>query len=165
MANALEGTAPPKPTLREEANAPRIGRARFIGHTVGLVIIVALISFGLSAIGLHENYELGMPPQAFTLPVLNHWAALVLSLLLCCGVADLMIRRRHDRSRSGADCLILLALLEIGYVAFILHLIPIQPLMILLGVAGLVLLYLLVMLAILPGSKGANRYGPPPRGD
>ena len=85
--------------------------------------------------------------------------------LLCCGAADLMIRRRHDRNRSGVDCLILLALLEIGYVAFILHLIPIQPLMILLGVAGLVLLYLLVMLAILPGSKGANRYGPPPRGD
>jgi uncharacterized membrane protein YhaH (DUF805 family) len=165
MANALEGTAAPKPTLREEANAPRIGRARFIGHTVGLVIIVALISLGLAAIGLRESYEFGAPPHAFTLPVLNRWAALVLSLLLCCGVADLMIRRRHDRNRSGIDCIIALALLEIGYVAFILHLTPVQPVAVPLGAVGVLLLYLLVMLAILPGSKAANRYGPPPRGD
>ena len=162
MANALEGTAPPKPTLREEANAPRIGRARLIGHTVGLVIIMALISVGLSAIGLKESYQLGAPQPV---QLLNHWAALVLSLLLCCALADLMIRRRHDRGRSGIDCLIGLALLEIGYVAFIFHLTPTAITMGLLGIAGLVLLYLVVMLAILPGSKGANRYGAPPRGD
>jgi uncharacterized membrane protein YhaH (DUF805 family) len=161
MANALEGTAPPKPSLREEANAPRIGRARFIGHTIGLVIIVGLISLGLSAIGLKEGYQIGDR----AVPLLNHWAALLLSLLLCAAMADLMIRRRHDRNRSGIDCLIGLALLEIGYIAFIFHLVSAASMIALLGVAGLVVLYLLVTLAILPGTKGSNRYGPPPRGE
>jgi uncharacterized membrane protein YhaH (DUF805 family) len=31
------------------------------------------------------------------------------------------------------------------------------------AVAGVSGLYLLVMLALLPGSRGDNRYGPPPR--
>jgi len=130
MANALEGAAPPKPTLRDEANASRIGRARLIGHTIGLVIIVALVSLGLSAIGLTESYPIGERP----VPLLNHWAALILSLLLCCALADLMIRRRHDRNRSGIDCLIGLALLEIGYIAFIFHLVPAASMIAPLGV-------------------------------
>ena len=54
MTNALEGTEPAKPTLREQANAPRIGRARFIGHVVGYVLIIALI--GTPLVGLYTGF-------------------------------------------------------------------------------------------------------------
>lgn len=159
MTNALEGTEPPKPTLREQANAPRIGRARFIGHVVGYVLIIALIEIGLTLAGLKETRQMG----ATTVTVPNHWVSLAGSLVLLLALIDLAIRRRHDRGRSGIDAFVALLLLEAAYLSTVLGPVVPIPAMAVAAVAGVSGLYLLVMLALLPGSRGDNRYGPPPR--
>lgn len=161
MTNALEGVEAPKPTWREQANAARIGRARFIGHTVGYVLIIGLIEIGLTFVGLKETRQMGA--TALTVP--NHWVALAGSVVLLLALMDLAIRRRHDRGRSGADAFIALLLLEAAYLSTVLAPVaPIPPVAVA-AVAGLCGLYLVVMLALLPGSKGDNRYGPSPRAD
>ncbi len=162
MTDALEGTAPPKPTLRDEANAARIGRARFIGHAVGVALIVALVEIGLAAAGLRETRPAG--PATLTLP--DHWVVLAGSLVLLLALLDLAVRRRHDRGRRGIDAVIALLLLEAALVAGPFGLLPPSvPPAAASAVAGLAGLYLLLMLVLLPGNKGDNRYGPPPRHD
>lgn len=159
MTNALEGTEVPKPTLREQANAARIGRARCIGHVVGYVLIIALIEIGLTFAGLKETRQMGA--TAVTVP--NHWVALAGSVVLLLALIDLAIRRRHDRGRSGVDAFVALLLLEAAYLGTVLGPVAPIPPMAVAAVAGVCGLYLLVMLALLPGNRGDNRYGPPPR--
>jgi len=159
MTDALEGTAPPKPSLRDEANAQRIGRAHFIGHAVGMTLIIAAIVIGLTFAGLKDMAGTG----STTLP--NHWVALVASLLWLLAMVDLATRRRHDRNRSGLDSLVLLLLLEAIYVAGLFGLMRGAAALTGPVLAALIGLYLLVVLAILPGSKGENRYGPALRAD
>lgn len=169
MANALEGTAPPKPTLREEANAARIGRARFIGHAVGYILLFAAIAGGLQFLGGHvavllETVTLTTPNGPLTAPLLNRWIVLVLALLLMAAIGELAIRRRHDRNHTSADVIVWMELL---LASLVLHLFgpaldELRWFDLGLAVIGL---YVLVVLAILPGTRGANRYGAPPRGD
>ena len=102
MTNALEGVEAPKPTLRDEANATRIGRARFIGHAVGFTLIVLVIEIALTFAGLKETRQMGAEP--ITVP--HHWLALAGSIVLLLALLDLAIRRRHDRGRSGIDAFV-----------------------------------------------------------
>ena len=161
MANALEGVEAPKPTLREEANAARIGRARFIGHAVGFLLIVLAVEIGLTFAGFKETRQIGA--ESITLP--HHWLAVAGSIVMLLALLDLAIRRRHDRSRSGVDAFVALLLLEAAFLATVLGpIVQLPPIAVGIG-AGLAGLYLLVMLVILPGSKAANRYGQPPGRD
>jgi uncharacterized membrane protein YhaH (DUF805 family) len=161
MTDALGGSTPATPTLKDDANAARIGRARFIGHTIGFALIVAVIAIGLTALGLKQTLPAG-GAASMTLP--NHWVILGGSLLLMFALLDLAVRRRHDRGRSGVDAVIALILLEAALVLRLFGLLPpsVPPIAVS-AVAGLCGLYLLLMLVLLPGSKGDNRYGPPPR--
>ena len=72
MAHALQGAEAPKPTLRDEANAARIGRARFVGHAVGFTLIVLAIEIALTFAGLKETRPMG----ATSMTVPHHWLAL-----------------------------------------------------------------------------------------
>jgi uncharacterized membrane protein YhaH (DUF805 family) len=169
MANALEGTAPPKPSLREEANATRIGRARFIGHAVGYILLFAAIAGGLQFLGGHvpallETITLTTPSGPVTAPLLNRWIVLVLVLLLMAAIGELAIRRRHDRNHTSADVIVWMELL---LASLVLHLFgpaldALRWFDLGLGVIGL---YVLVVLVLLPGTRGPNRYGPAPHGD
>ena len=160
MANALLGPEETKPTLREEANAPRIGRSRFIGHGIGVAIVLAAI-----LVGVRLLVSKAVPDPTLQATI-DHYAAVVVATLLLLAVLDLGIRRRHDRGRSGVDCVVALMLLEGIAIATIFERVPPGiPLMAAGGVAGLIVLYLILMLCILPGNRGANRYGESPRPD
>ena len=160
MANALLGPEHTKPTLREEANAPRIGRSRFIGHGVGIGLLLGAIAFGVGMLIAPK-----LPDPALQLTVeRSAWVVAVTLFLLA--LLDLGIRRRHDRGRSGVDCAVALILLEGIAIAFIFERVPPGiPLQATAGVAGLIGLYLILMLAILPGNTGDNRYGASPKPD
>lgn len=161
MTNALEGMAAPKPTLRDEANAARICRSRFIGHAVGFTLIVLAIEIALTFAGLKETRQMG----ATSMTVPNHWLALAGSVVLLLALLDLAVRRRHDRGRSGIDVFIALLLLEAAYLTTVFGPLPQVPPIAVGAVAGLAGLYLLVMVVLLPGNRGVNRYGAAPRPD
>ena len=162
MAHALQGAEAPRPTLREEANAARICRSRFIGHAVGFILIVLVIEIALTFAGLKETRQMGA--QSLTVP--NHWLALAGSIVVLLALMDLAIRRRHDRGRSGIDAFIGLLLLEAAFLATVMGPLPPQVPPIAVGaVAGIAGLYLFVMLVILPGNRSVNRYGESPKPD
>ena len=162
MAGALEGTPAAKPRLSEQANAPRIGRARFIGHAIGYGLIVALIGLGLGLAGLRQTVTIAgqSPPMSFT--TLQPIPAIILAAVFYLALLDLVIRRRHDRNRSGSDGAIGLALAFAATVLNVVGLFSAAALW-LDGAVALVALYLLVVCAILPGTDGPNRYGADPR--
>jgi len=160
MANALLGPEHTKPTLREEANAPRIGRSRFIGHGIGVALLLGAIGFGIRVLATAKI------PDPLLQVAIDRYSAVVAVTLFLLALLDLGIRRRHDRGRSGVDCVVALILLEgIAIGAIFGRIPPGIPLQATAGVAGLIGLYLILMLAILPGNKGDNRYGPSPRPD
>jgi len=159
MTDALGGPRAKEPTLREQANAPRIGRARFIGHAVGLVLLIGLIEIGLTVAGLKETLPVGA--QEVALP--SRWVGLAGSVLLFLCLADLAIRRRRDRGRGGVDAAALLLLLTLIGVAVRFQPLTGIPAIAAAAVSVLAGLYLLVVLAILPGTRGPNEYGPDPR--
>jgi len=159
MSDALGGPQVRETTLREQANAPRIGRARFIGNAIGMALLVLLIEIALAAVGLKEMVAMG--PQEVALP--NRWVALAGAVLLFLCLVDLAVRRRHDRNRSGVDAALLLLLISAIGIAPRFHALDGIPALAGAAVAALAGFYLLVVLAILPGTKGANRYGPDPR--
>jgi len=161
MAHALPGAEAPKPTLRDEANAARIGRARFVGHAVGFTLIVLAIEIALTFAGLKETRPMG----ATSMTVPHHWLALAGSIVLLLALLDLAIRRRHDRGRSGVDAFVALVLLEAAFLTGVLGPIPQVPPIAVGAVAGLAGLYLLVVLVILPSSRTINHYGAPPNPD
>jgi uncharacterized membrane protein YhaH (DUF805 family) len=159
MTDALEGPPVRQATLREQANAPRIGRARFIGNAAGIVLLILAIEIGLAFAGFRQVPPAKMP--WLTLP--NHWVALGGSVLAFLCLTDLAVRRRHDRGESGADCVALLFLLELIYGTSLFGLLASIPPAAIAAIAGLAGLYLVVTLAVLPGDKSANPYGPDPR--
>ena len=161
MTDALQGTAPRKPTLTEQANAPRIGRARFIGNLVGAVLIVAAIEVAVTFAGFKQILTIEDKP----VPLPNHWALLVGSVVIFLVAIDLVVRRRYDRGQTGTDCVAILVLLEAMAISGLFGLLTSVPPMVLVAVAGLAVLYLLVTLVILGGTKGPNAYGPPPLKD
>jgi uncharacterized membrane protein YhaH (DUF805 family) len=161
MTNALEGEAAAKPSLRQEANAQRIGRSRFIGHTVGVLLLVVVVAAALSFAGFRQTVQMG--PQAATLP--NVWVALGGLAVLLLALLDLGVRRRHDRNRSGVDCAVALMVLAGLAVAGLFGRLSRIEAMAAEAVAAVLILYLVLMLALLPGNRGPNRYGAPPRPD
>jgi uncharacterized membrane protein YhaH (DUF805 family) len=169
MSQALEGAPRPGPTLTEQANSRRIGRATFIGHSIGWLILFGLIGGALAYLGLGREvaYEavLGFadPPQQIRqlLPGFHPWATIGLAALGFIVWADLGVRRRHDRNRSGADVMLWLTVM---LAEVIVHSFDLAPLAVAYVDAALLLggLYLLVVLVFLPGQPGENRYGPRP---
>jgi uncharacterized membrane protein YhaH (DUF805 family) len=159
MTDALEGPRVNGPTLREQANSPRIGRARFIGNAIGAVLLLLLLALAAGFAGLKETLQIG--PQQASVP--NHWVSLVAGILAFLCLVDLAVRRRHDRGQSGTDCAALLFLLLLIFGAARFGLLASIPAVAIAAVGVLAGLYLLVALAILPGSNGPNRYGPDPR--
>jgi uncharacterized membrane protein YhaH (DUF805 family) len=161
MANALEGESQAKPSLKQEANAQRIGRSRFIGHAIGVLLIVVVAAVALSIAGFAETVQMG--PQVATLP--NVWVQLGGLVVLILALLDLGVRRRHDRNRSGVDCAVVLMVLAGLATGGIFGRFTRVEAVGAAGVAALLVLYLLVTLATLPGNRGPNRYGEPPRPD
>ncbi|HVY50585.1 MAG TPA: DUF805 domain-containing protein [Devosia sp.] len=161
MSDALEGEAPAKPSLKQEANAARIGRARIIGHTIGILLILLGAMIALTLAGFRQSIAMG--PGEVALP--NRWVLLGGLVVLLATLLDLGVRRRHDRNRSGVDCVVaLMVLAGLGIAALFGRLTPSEQ-MVALAIAGALLGYLIVTLAILPGNRGSNRYGDPPRAD
>ena len=160
MANALLGPEETKPTLREEANAPRIRRSRFIGHAIGIAILLGAILVGVRMLVARAV------PNPTVQATIDHYAAVVIATLFLLALLDLGIRRRHDRGRSGVDCVVALMLLEgIAIAASFERVPPGSPLLFAGGAAALLGLYLVLTLCILPGDKGDNRFGQSPRPD
>ncbi|MEP7240849.1 MAG: DUF805 domain-containing protein [Devosia sp.] len=151
-----DAAATPRPRLRDEAGARRIGRGRYIGNSIGIALLIAAIAVGLSFTPLGHEVAMadGAPPQRFLSPI----PLLVLAVIGIVALCDLMVRRRHDRSRSGADAVVF-AMLAAALVAI--HAFGKAPDLVLYLDAGLGLygLYLLVVLVILPGTRGENAYG------
>jgi uncharacterized membrane protein YhaH (DUF805 family) len=171
MSQALEGTPHRGLTLTEQANGQRIGRAMFIGHTVGWLIIVALVVAGLMMLGFVApgHYHVTFPTQPETIvdvPLLGltPWATLGVAIFSMLVWTDLTVRRRHDRGRSGVDAVIFQMLLLASVVIHSFAEAPdivgyLDALLVVLG------LYLFVVLVLLPGNRGENRYGAVPKPD
>ncbi len=171
MSSALDGEPQRGTTLTEQANAQRLGRAMFIGHTAGWLVILAVIVAGLAYAGLTRpvSYEAVFavtPPLVlrFDYMGLHPYATLGLAVLGFLVWTDLTVRRRRDRNRSGTDAVIWQMLL---LASVIIHTFAEAPDIVGWLDAVLVLggLYLFVVLAVLPGDRAGNRYGPPPRHD
>ena len=167
MTDALEGPRVKTATLREQANSQRIGRGRFIGNTVGIVLLVVLIEVGLTFAGLQQSIPIGRGTfglrREITLILPSLPAIVMGSVALLLGLVDLAVRRRHDRGQSGADTAAILVLLELIGVGYASGILVGAPLTVILPILGIALLYVLIVLAVLPGNKGSNRYGPDPR--
>lgn len=172
MSQALEGTPRPGLTLTEQANGQRIGRAMFIGHTAGWLIILGLTVAALVATGFvapgryYAVFAVTQPPTVIDVPVmgLTPWATLAVMIAAMLVWTDLTIRRRHDRGRSGVDAAIFQILL---LASVIIHSFANAPDIVgwldaLLALYGV---YLFVVLVLLPGNRKENRYGPVPKAD
>lgn len=172
MSQALEGTPQRGLSLTEQANGQRIGRAMFIGHTAGWLIILGLVVGALVAAGFdepgryHAIFAVTQPPTVVDLPVmgLTPWATLAVMVVAMLVWTDLTIRRRHDRGRSGVDAVIFQILLLASVIIHSFANAPdivgwLDALLVLYG------LYLFVVLALLPGNSVENRYGDVPRPD
>ena len=161
MTEALEGTQPDRPTFRDEANATRIGRARLIGHFIGIALLVGAIAVGLGLARFGEAHQVGKA----TVILPNSWVMLGASVVLVLALLDLGVRRRHDRGRRGLDVVLALLVLETAAAMALFGLFPELPRLALGVAAALAGLYLVVTLMLLPGARVINRYGPPPAGD
>lgn len=170
MSHALEGTPKPGLTLTEQANSQRLCRSMFIGHSVGYLLILAIIAGGLAFLGFTRPvsydaiFAVTSPPAVLHIPYvgLHPYATVALALLASIIWTDLTVRRRHDRGRSGVDAVIW----QILFLAsVIIHTFTNAPDIVGYLDAALILgaLYLFVVLVLLPGSKGDNQYGPKPR--
>ena len=172
MSQALEGTPKPVVTLTDQANGLRIPRSMFIGHTVGYLIVLALLIAALSFAHFTQPtsydavFAVTVPPTVIHLPYigLHPYAVIGLSVIAMFVWSDLTIRRRHDRGRSGVDAAIFQILL---LASVIIHTFGNAPDIVGYLDAFLVVfgLYLFFVLVILPGNRGENRYGPVPRPD
>jgi uncharacterized membrane protein YhaH (DUF805 family) len=173
MSEALEGTPEPTVSLTEQANGQRIPRSMFIGHTVGywliLGAVIAALSFvpGMTGpVSYDAVLAVTTPPTVLHFPYmgLHPYAVLGLSIVAMIVWTDLTVRRRHDRGRSGVDAVIFQILL---LASVIIHSFADAPDIVgyLDGFLVLYALYLFVVLVILPGDRGANRYGAVPRPD
>jgi len=172
MSSALEGPTGRATTLTEQANGSRLARSTFIGHSAGYLIVLALVAAGLAYTGLtwpvsyDAVFALAEPPLVLHLPYtgLHPYATLALALVGALIGIDLSVRRRHDRNRSGTGAVIW----QMLFVAsVIIHSFADAPDIVgyldaVLVVSGL---YLFIVLALLPGTRGDNRYGPPPQLD
>ena len=118
MANALLGPEETKPTLREEANAPRIGRSRFIGHGIGIALVLGAILVGVRVLASKAV------PDPLLQVTIDRYVAVAIVTLFLLALLDLGIRRRHDRGRSGVDCVVALMLLEAVAIATIFERVP-----------------------------------------
>lgn len=180
MTTALEGTPKRGISLTEQANGRRIGRSMFIGHTVGYLIVFAVIqavvesvTMGLATgtfyfVGFRYGFELDttvMPPRAHISFIAGN--LIVGSILVALQVlvwTDLIVRRRHDRGRSGADGLVWMGLFIASQVLFLFDgTRDAVRWLDLLVYSGAV--YLFVVLVFLPGDRHDNRYGALPRPD
>ena len=170
MSHALEGTPKPAVTLTEQANGRRIPRSMFIGHTVGYLIILGAAIIGLTFVpgmtvptSYDAVFAVTMPATVLHFPYvgLHPYAVIGLSVFAMIVWTDLTVRRRHDRGRSGVDAVIFQILL---LASVIIHTFADAPDIVGYLDAFLVLLgvYLFFVLVILPGNRGANRYGPRP---
>jgi uncharacterized membrane protein YhaH (DUF805 family) len=170
MSQALEGTPQRGTTLTEQANGRRIGRAMFIGHSVGYLVILAAVAIGLASAGFtapgryHAIFAVTSPPTVLDLPLmgLTPWVTLGIMVLGMLIWTDLTVRRRHDRGRSGVDAMIFQILL---LASVIIHSFADAPDIVgwLDAVLVLFSLYLFVVLVLLPGNRGENAYGSDPR--
>ena len=175
MTEAHETVASAKPSLGQQANSPRVGRARFIGHAIGYFILTGAVLgavfwlsgkvAGLTAPNTYTADFTAVNPAvaiSLTYPGLNGWLAMVLAVLASLLWTDIIVRRRRDRGRSGVDGMIwqLLLLVSVG-----LHVFNVVPQVVgyLDALLALSALYLLVVLVLLPGTPGPNRYGDDPR--
>ena len=171
MSQALEGTPQRGSTLTEQANGRRIGRAMFIGHSVGYLIILVAIAVGFASAGFvapgryHAVFAVTSPPFAIDVPVIGlaPWVTLAIMVIGMFIWTDLTVRRRHDRGRSGIDAVIFQILL---LASVVIHSFAGAPDIVgwLDAVLVLYALYLFVVLVLLPGNRGENLYGPDPRG-
>jgi uncharacterized membrane protein YhaH (DUF805 family) len=157
--NPLEGAPKPTVTLTEQANGQRIPRSMFIGHTLGYLLLFALVIVASFFVGLFR------PPNS----PMGQWELdrnFALALLAVGSVIalDLMVRRRHDRGRSGVDAVVWLML---ALALAVIHIFDKAPDLVLWfdAIVGLYGLYLFVVLVLLPGNPHENRYGAVPRPD
>jgi uncharacterized membrane protein YhaH (DUF805 family) len=162
MSTALEGAPKPGITLTEQANGRRLCRSMFIGHSVGYLLIFAVVFVGMSFFqyaGIRP-----VPPSNYFELYINPYAAIALASVGSLIWVDLMVRRRHDRGRSGVDAVIWLM---VAFASVIIHAFADAPDIVFWvdAALGLYGLYLFVVLVILPGDRKENRYGAVPRPD
>jgi uncharacterized membrane protein YhaH (DUF805 family) len=163
MSDALAGTPRPEPTLRQRANAPRIGRARFIGNTLGYLVFVAIVAVVLLITKVPALTDMIKPsPRQPEIFIPNGGVRVAFTVFLMIFAGELAVRRRHDRGASSLSFIVFLEL--------VLGMVVLQNL----GPAfeysqyidyglGLIGLYFFIVLCLLPGTKGPNRYGDDPR--
>ncbi len=163
MTDALVGTPKPEPTLRQRANAPRIGRARFIGNSLGYLVFVVLVAVVLLITKLPALTDMIKPsPRGPEIFIPNGAVRVAFTVFMMIFAGELAIRRRHDRGASSLSFIVFLELVlgmvvlqNLGppfeysrYIDYALY------------VGGL---YFFIVLCLLPGTRGPNRYGPDPR--
>lgn len=162
MSTALEGTPKPGITLIEQANGRRIPRSMFIGHSVAYLLIFAVALVVLHFLGLAGLRP--VPPMNYFEFFLHPYATMAFASVALLIWTDLMVRRRHDRGRSGIDAVVWLM---VAYASAIIHAFANAADIVFwidaaLAVSGL---YLFVVLVLLPGNRHENRYGAVPRPD
>ena len=155
------------PTITQFANSQRINRARFIGNWIGVTLVVMLLGLLYMSLGLAIGfvppfYIVSTPAPGTTLIVPGAFALLAINLVYLVLVADLSLRRRHDRNRSGVEVIVWLEVTT-GLVIGELFRPGTTELLGFAAVSGLLALWLFIVLVFLPGTRGPNRYGEDPR--
>ncbi|MCB9992988.1 MAG: DUF805 domain-containing protein [Hyphomicrobiaceae bacterium] len=167
----------------------RIGRQQFWIGTIILIVAGVVLSyilsalFGVSMFGANmmsfgQNGSVQIDSAAILGAMARAgWVSVIMTLLFAYPIANLMIKRRHDRNSSGIEVWIYIGVLllsnliqalglgftmnEMGGMQF-----PGPTLLSMgIGLVGLALgVYLLVVCGFLKGDAGENSYGPDPLG-
>jgi uncharacterized membrane protein YhaH (DUF805 family) len=165
----------------------RISRKTWWLGVLGMVVASIVLSLILSLIGLGISPSMpaldaaGQDPAAFAESVsatmrASAWGGLIMFAILAYPSYCLSVKRRHDRDNSGRDLLIylglsaLVSLLQAFGLGFsmtdigggVMMPAPAGWFSVVLVVLGIYGIYMLVVLGFLPGTAGANSYGPDP---
>lgn len=163
----------------------RIPRSRFWLGVVIMIVAGIIVSFILGSILGVSYFNMNMPTsggdaqamadEMMATTTRSGWASLISFLIFVYPMGSLIIKRRHDRGKSGNEFWVYAVLTVIAFLlqgtgmgyqmtemAGISMATPTLVMSVLLFIIGIMGLYLFIVCGFLKGNEGDNAYGPDP---